>query len=156
LLKLSFTAADADPSAKRALGNQRAFLDPRVPEKDRRVVFLHVAGVAENCGPSAHLRTLASYGFHVFSQCYMSDYGLTHSGDKQHAGHLAAFAALRMPGPAVDVDEATPPFGRSHRLVTAVASEKPHSAVHAGKMSPEADRGFLLHPVWRYLYGVDN
>jgi hypothetical protein len=82
--------------------------------------------------------------------------GLTHSGDKQHAGHLAAFTALGMPGPVVDVDQATNPLGESHRLVTAVASEKPHSAVHAGKISPEADDGFVRDPLWRYLHGVDN
>ena len=83
-------------------------------------------------------------------------FGLTHSGDEQHAGHLAAFAALGMPGPVVVIDRAAPTFGGSHRLVTAVVSEKPHSAIHAGEMSPEADDGFVLHPVWRYLYGVDN
>ena len=102
LFKASFTARDADPSAQEALGNQRAFFDPRMPSRDRLVVFLHGAGVSENCGPAAHLRTLASYGFHVFSPCYVSDYGVENCGNDIAACRLEAFDGMRRspsPGP---------------------------------------------------------
>ncbi len=275
LFRATFLASDADPSASVALGNQKAFLDRRTPSRGQLVVFLHGSGVAENCGPTTHLKLLAGFGFHVLSPCYVADYGvencgdaiaacrleafdgvdrhpaiaiqpadsieqrisnglrhleevdpghgwitflaedgrpdwekivltghshgastaaligkthdvqrivllsgpydvgqawleepgmtaaerqfgLTHSADKQHAGHLAAFAALGLPGPEVDVDQVPPPYEQSHRLVTGVTSEKPHSAVYAGKMSPETDGVFVLEPVWRYLYGADD
>ena len=55
------------------------------------MVFLHGAGVAENCGPSGHLRVLASYGFHVFSPCYVSDYGVENCGREIAACRLEAF-----------------------------------------------------------------
>jgi hypothetical protein len=273
LLKAEFSAAEADDAAVKALGQQRAFLDTRVPARGQLVVFLHGAGSNESCGPAEHLRLLAGYGFHVFSPCYVADYGvencgsdirgcrleafegidhhpyvqiapadgierriarglrhldtlqpearwgdfladadrpdwtrivltghshgastaaligkvrrldrivmlagpydpdqawlaeapltavdryygLSHVGDPQHPGHLAAFAALGLPGPVVDVDRAAPPYGDSHRLITAVASDTPHSAVRAGSVSPRVGASFALEPAWRYLYGV--
>ena len=83
-------------------------------------------------------------------------FGLTHSGDKQHDGHLAAFAALGMAGPPVDIDSTAPPFEGSHQLITSVASDKPHSAVRAGNVSPKSKDRFVLDPAWRYLYGVND
>jgi len=83
-------------------------------------------------------------------------FGLTHSADRQHDGHLAAFEALGLPGAPVDVDHAAPPFDHSHRLITGVASGRPHSAVRAGGVSPSVGDRFVLEPVWRYLYGADR
>ena len=273
LLKAEFSAAEADGGAVKALGQQRAFLDTRVPARGQLVVFLHGAGSNESCGPAAHLRLLAGYGFHVFSPCYVADYGVencgrdikgcrleafegvdhhpyvqitpadsierrvarglryletlqpeagwgdfledddqprwqdivltghshgastaaligkvrplnrivmlagpydldqawlaetpltsvdryygfSHVGDQQHPGHLAAFEALGLPGPVVEVDRNAPPYGGSHRLITAVEGDTPHSAVRAGSVSPRVGESFVLEPVWRYLYGV--
>ena len=275
LLKAEFSAAEADGEAVMALGRQSAFRDPRVPARGLLVVFLHGSGNHESCGPGDHLRLLAGYGFHVFSPCYVADYGvdncgrdikgcrleafegidhhphvqiapadgierrvarglrhlatlqpeagwaeflaeddrprwqdvvltghshgastaaligkvrelnrivmlagpydrgqawlaeppltaveryygLSHVGDQQHPGHLAAFETLGLPGPVVDVDPTAPPYDGSHRLITALASEKPHSAVRAGSVSPKAGESFVLEPAWRYLYGVEE
>jgi hypothetical protein len=273
LLMAEFTAREADPEATQALGLERAFRDTRVAERGILAVFLHGAGTGERCGPSAHLKLLAGFGFHVFSPCYVSGYGvencgddiagcrleafdghdrhpfvtippadsierrivrglrhlavlqpdagwerfvdgdrprwekilltghshgastaaligterevlrivtlagpydpgqawlhrpprtpreryfgLTHRRDRQHPGHLAAFAALGYPGEPVLVDDGAPPRGGSHRLVTDVPSRNPHSAVRAGGSSPKRDGRFVLEPVWRHLYGVE-
>lgn len=275
LLKAKFTADAANPDATQALGLQQAFLDGRVPAQGQLVIFLHGAGRNENCGPVAHLRLLAAFGFHVFSPCYVSDYGvencgsdirgcrleafegidhhpyvriapadaieqrvarglrhletlqpeadwgrfldaagqpdwsqiiltghshgastaaligmvrpvrrvvmlagpydpgqawlketgltpissyyaLSHVGDQQNSGHLEAFALLGLPGPVVNVDRSTPPYGGSHQLITSVESANPHSAVRAGKPSPKSGERFALEPAWRYLYGLSD
>ena len=275
LLKAEFSAAEADGDAVKALGQQRAFLDTRVRARGQLVVFLHGAGKNESCGPAAHLRLLAGYGFHVFSPCFVADYGVENCGrdikgcrlvafegidhhpyleiapadsierriarglrhletlqpetgwgdfladtdrprwhsivltghshgastaaligmirplerivmlagpydpdqawlaetpltsidryfgfshvrDQQHAGHLTAFERLGLPGPVVDVDRNAPPYGGSHRLITAVEGDTPHSAVRAGSVSPKIGESFVLEPAWRYLYGVGD
>ena len=275
LLKARFTADAADPDATQALGLQQAFVDGRVPTQGRLVIFLHGAGRNEKCGPVAHLRLLAGFGFHVFSPCYVSDYGvdncgsdirgcrleafegidhhpyvriapadaierrvarglrhletlqpeadwgrfldsdgrpdwsqiiltghshgastaaligmvrrvgrvvmlagpydpgqawleqtgltpvsdyygLSHVGDRQHSGHLEAFALLGLSGPVVNVDRSQPPYGGSHQLVTSVESGNPHSAVRAGKPSPKRGERFALELAWRYLYGLSD
>ena len=273
LYEIRFRPDEADPRAKHRLGMQLAFLDTRVEPVGKLVVHLHGAGIPEVCGRPTHGRLVASFGFHVFSPCYDSGYGvgncgddiggcrleafegvdhhallqigppdctetrivkaleflakqnpqggwgffiedgkprwgsiivsgishgasssgviamhrqvdrvvmlsgpldtdqawlkgtpitalerfyaLTHTGDTQHPGHLAAFGDLALPGDPFIVDGASPPFGGAHRLVTSVPSPNGHSAVRAGDTSPKDESGnYVLEPVWRYMYGV--
>jgi hypothetical protein len=60
-------------------------------------------------------------------------------------------------GPIVNVDDASPPYGNSRRLVSAADvggdEKRAHSAVQPGKSSPQSPDGKLLYePVWRYLF----
>ncbi len=91
LLKITFTADQADPEATQALGQQRAFFDGSTKTRNQLVVFLHGAGSNESCGPAAHLQILAGYGFHVFSPCYVSDYGVENCGTDIEGCRLEAF-----------------------------------------------------------------
>ncbi|HRQ89449.1 MAG TPA: hypothetical protein PLA50_11665 [Bacteroidia bacterium] len=60
-------------------------------------------------------------------------------------------------GPIVDVDQSSPPYGNTRRLVSHADvggdANKAHSAVTPGGASPKDESGaFLYEPVWRYLY----
>lgn len=80
-------------------------------------------------------------------------YGLTHTGDPQHPGHLAAFAALKLPGEVTAIDGAAPPYGGSHRLKTSAMATNAHSSTAPGSASPKLNGAYLFLPVWRYLFG---
>jgi hypothetical protein len=94
LYKFQFTAAQADPDAGVALGNQLAALDTRVDSKGFLVVYLHGAGVPTTCGSVAHADYLASRGFHVVSPCYASDYGVGNCGTTIGECRLEAFDGI--------------------------------------------------------------
>ena len=267
-----FTAQEADPAARQALGVEQGVVDKSRVRLGPLVVFLHGAGTSERCAPVAHLRLLAGFGLPVFAPCYVSDYevercgaavaacrleafdgadrsgvirvgpadsierrivmglrhldrldpetgwagflagdrpdwgritlsghshgastaaligkerevgrivmlagpydrgqawleapartpvdryfGFSHKRDRQHEGHLEAFARLGLPGAPVDVDRARAPYGGNHRLLTGAATDNPHNAVRAGPAAPEEAGGYRFEPVWRYLYGV--
>jgi hypothetical protein len=72
-------------------------------------------------------------------------FGFTHTGDEQHSGHLAAFAALGLPGTPSVVDGAEPPYASSHRLVSSRATGNGHNAVSDGNIED-------YHPVFEYLF----
>lgn len=60
-------------------------------------------------------------------------------------------------GPIVNVDSASPPYGKTRRLISAADVggdiKRAHSAVTPGSRSPKDSDGALLYePVWRYLY----
>jgi hypothetical protein len=70
---------------------------------------------------------------------------------------------LHQYGPIVNVDEITPPYANSRRLISAADvnndAQKAHSSVTPGGASPKtADGEFLFEPVWEYLfnYPVDQ
>ncbi|HEX2659204.1 MAG TPA: hypothetical protein VHU40_13065 [Polyangia bacterium] len=267
LFTLQFPANDADPKATRALGKQTGYLDTRVQPKGKLVVFLHGADDYSVCGNGALGTLVASWGFHWFAPCYLSNYGVencgndiegcrmeafegvdhhtavtiarpdsieeriirglkqlqtlnpqgdwqyfldgdvprwseivitghshgastsgvigvhrkvfrvvmlagpndpgqawlsstpmtardrffgfSHTGDGQHSNHLAAFQALGLPGSPTRVDNAQPPFGDSHRLISSASVSDAHQSVAAGNIS-----GFI--EAWRYLYGGNN
>lgn len=94
LFEAKFTAADADPEAKLALGTQLAHLDTTVPSVGILVVYLHGAGQPSTCGSGAHGTMLASLGFHVLSPCYVSDYGVGNCGDDIEGCRLEAFEGI--------------------------------------------------------------
>ena len=82
-------------------------------------------------------------------------WGLTHRGDPQHPGHLAAFTTLGLPGAAVFIDAMTSPYGGSHRLASAAMTTDGHSSTQAGGASPRDAMGrYLFDPAWRLMYGV--
>jgi hypothetical protein len=62
-------------------------------------------------------------------------------------------------GPAVAVDDTTPPFGGSHQVVLRAAPATPkgeHGATTAGRATPKAEDGTpRMRPVWRHMFGVD-
>jgi hypothetical protein len=264
LHQVEFSADDADPDAERALGTQFAYLDTRAEPKGKLVIYLHGAGDFTSCGNGALGTLVASFGYHWFGPCYLSNYGvdncgddiegcrlealsgedhhafleiarpdsiearivrglqhlatlnpegdwsyfvdgeaprwssiivtghshgastsgvigvhhevfrvvmlagpydpeqawlsstpltpvdrffgLSHTGDSQHSGHLAAWASLELPGTPTRGDGAEAPYGNSHRLYTSVSSGDAHGSVQAGNIDE-------LLPVWRYLYG---
>lgn len=272
LYPFQFTAAAADPDAGRALGNEVAALDTRVPSLGLLVVYLHGAGAPSTCGSTTHENFLAARGFHVVGPCYVSDYGVgicgndiggcrleafdgidhtsviaiapadsievrvvqmlkrlqtlnpkgdwqffiddtgkprwnrivisgishgastagliakvrpvtrsvmlsgpldtgqawltqtsltpsdrlwafTHSLDPQHAGHLAAFIDLQLPGTPQRIELGARPWNDSHRLFTSVDAGDPHGSTQAGSASPRApDGGYLFGTVWEQLY----
>jgi hypothetical protein len=75
-------------------------------------------------------------------------FGLSHTGDSQHSGHLAAWASLELPGVPTRGDGAEAPYGNTHRIYTDVNSADAHGSVASGSVDG-------LVPVWRYLYGGD-
>ena len=88
-------------------------------------------------------------------------FGFTHMLDGGWTGHhycrswqLLGLTAL---GPIVNVDAASPPYGYSRRLVSAVDvggdADRAHGAVQPRENSPkDAAGGFQYEEVWRYLY----
>jgi hypothetical protein len=73
-------------------------------------------------------------------------FGFTHTGDGQHAGHLAALAALGLPGTPTSIDTSTPPYASSHRLTSSRSGGDAHGSVTSGNIAEYV-------PVWRHLYG---
>jgi hypothetical protein len=81
-------------------------------------------------------------------------YALSHAREPQHQGQLRNWEAMTLPGAPAQVDGQAPPFGGSHRLVTALPGGNPHGITAAGGASPtRPGGGYQLEPVWRYLYG---
>lgn len=78
-------------------------------------------------------------------------FGFTAVSDEQHAGHLAAFEALGLPGAPTSVDGVAPPYGGSHRLLSSAPGNS-HGATQAGGGSPEVDGDWLYRPVWEHMY----
>lgn len=78
---LTFTAKDAEPAATLILNQQNALLDTRVEPVGRLVVYLHGAGAPSNCGNNGLAELVVGWGYHWFSPCYSSDYGVAGCGD---------------------------------------------------------------------------
>jgi len=80
-------------------------------------------------------------------------YGFSHTADTQHAGHLAAFAALQVPGAATSIDGKAAPYGGSHRLITSAATTNGHSSTAPGGASPRTGAAYTFAPAWQVLFG---
>jgi hypothetical protein len=89
-------------------------------------------------------------------------FGFDHTKEMGHAGQLAVWAALKLPGSVVSVDGAAAPFGRSHRLVTTreprcapdgvCSPGEYHSSTVIDSVTPRSSRGVPAYgPVWRYM-----
>ncbi len=82
-------------------------------------------------------------------------WGLTHTADPQHSGHVAAFASLRLPGVLTSLDTAMAPYGGSHRISSSAMTTDGHGSTQAGGVSPRDATGrYLFEPAWRTMYGV--
>ncbi len=139
LYAFAFTAADADAEATLALGTQLAHLDTRVESLGVLVVYLHGAGAPTTCGSSAHGEMLAGQGFHVFSPCYVSDYGVGSCGDDIGGCRLEAFEGVDHS----DVIDVGPPDSIETRIVRGLE--------HLQRLNPEGDWTCFLDgdtPAW--------
>jgi hypothetical protein len=81
-------------------------------------------------------------------------YGFSHTGDGQHPGHLLAFEDMGLPGDVVSVDDATAPYGGSHRLISSAPTTNGHGSTQAGGASPQEGNAYVFLPVWQTIYGV--
>ncbi|MCA9582797.1 MAG: hypothetical protein KC416_13450, partial [Myxococcales bacterium] len=80
-------------------------------------------------------------------------YGLSHTGDGQHAAHLSAWSNSKMLGSPTSIDGKTPPYGSAHQLITSEASSYPHCSVAVHSSSPpENTDTYIFEPAWRYMY----
>ena len=80
-------------------------------------------------------------------------FGFTHTADDQHAGHLAAFQTMGLPGAVTTVDGATAPYGGSHRLRTSAATTNGHGSTAPGGASPKTGANYVFAPVWTTMFG---
>jgi dienelactone hydrolase len=92
-------------------------------------------------------------------------YGFSHVQEEQHPGHLKDWTAIGVAGPVTNVDGATPPYGGSRQLITALPvadGANPHGSTAAGKSSPKVPTtspttspttAYVYDAAWRYLYG---
>jgi hypothetical protein len=86
-------------------------------------------------------------------------YVLSHTKEDQFSQHVKDWEAMGLGklGPVTPVDDARPPFGSSHQLVTSLVpppGKNPHGVTAAGPASPQGSDGrYLLEPVFRYLFG---
>ena len=82
-------------------------------------------------------------------------YGLSHTDDPQHAGHLSSWESAGMLGAPTSIDGQAAPFGGEHRLITSEPNVYPHCSVVVHSSSPtNPDGSYIFEPAWRYLYGV--
>ncbi|MDD9932481.1 MAG: hypothetical protein OXT09_02695, partial [Myxococcales bacterium] len=82
-------------------------------------------------------------------------YGLSHTGDPQHDGHLSSWASAGLPGDPTSIDGQSAPYGGAHQLITSEPNDYPHCSVVVHGSSPTAQDGsFIFEPAWRHMYGV--
>lgn len=94
LYETTFGPEEADPGATLTLGTQLAYLDTRATPRGRLVLYLHGAGTPTTCGSTEHGKVLAAMGYHVFSPCYSSGYGVGNCGDDIEGCRLEAFEGV--------------------------------------------------------------
>lgn len=92
----TFKANDADPAAKQSLGNQGAYLDTGVKSKGKLVVYLHGASDAAltNCTNGEVANVVTAMGYHLFTPCYNSYYGVDKCKDDIGGCRLEAFEGV--------------------------------------------------------------
>jgi hypothetical protein len=87
-------------------------------------------------------------------------FGFSHTQEEQYPGHIKNWAAMGLPtlGAVTVVDDAAPPYGNSHQLVTSLAPANggnAHGTTAAGKAAPQLPDGrYRFEAVWRFLYGL--
>ena len=83
-------------------------------------------------------------------------YGLSHTDDEQHAGHLMSWSRAGMVGSPTSIDGSAAPYGDARQLITSVGNDYPHCSVVVHGSSPREGESYVFEPAWRYLYGVDS
>jgi hypothetical protein len=139
LYSLQFTPDEADPSASEALGNQFAYLDTRAAPRKELVVYLHGAGDFGNCGDGALGELVASFGYHWFGPCYLSNYGVDNCGTDIGGCRLEALEGEDH-HPFLNI---TRPNSIEERLVRGLT--------YLSERNPEGDWGYYLEgelPRW--------
>lgn len=82
-------------------------------------------------------------------------FAFSHTADSQHSGHLQSFEDMGLVGAPVSVDNASAPYGGSHRLITSAATNDGHGSTQAGGASPkDANGAYVFLPVWQTMYGL--
>jgi hypothetical protein len=132
LFQFQFRPSVVEPDAGRANANQLAALDTRVAPLGLLVISLHGAGPQTTCGSAAHNTLLASYGYHVISPCYLSDYGVGNCGADIGGCRLEAFDGVDRT-PVIDVRRAESIEGRVVRMLE-----------HLVTLNPQGDWGWFL------------
>lgn len=140
-------------------GDWMYFLDGEKPRWSKIVITGHSHGASSSAVIGMHrevARVVSLAGPYDPGQAWLSGtpltprdrfFGFSHTGDGQHQGHLAAFAALGLSGMPVRVDGAAPPYSGSHRLYSSASVSDPHGSVTSGNIADYVN-------VWRYLYGA--
>lgn len=83
-------------------------------------------------------------------------FAFSHTGDSQHPGHLQSFEDMGLAGAPTSVDDAAPPYGGSHRLISSAPTNDGHGSTQAGGSSPkDAGGAYLFLPVWKTMYGAE-
>jgi hypothetical protein len=132
LFTFQFTARDADPAASEALGRQYAYLDTRVEPKNQLVVYLHGAGEFGDCGNGDLGTLVASFGYHWFGPCFLSNYGVDNCGDDIGGCRLEALEGEDH-HPFVDISR---PNSIEERIVRGLS--------HLDTINPEGDWTYFL------------
>ncbi len=92
----TFKANEADAAAKESLGTQGGYVDTRVKAKGKLVVFLHGAGdqAPTSCTSGELANVVTAMGFHLFTPCYNSYYGVGACGNDIGGCRLEAFEGI--------------------------------------------------------------
>ena len=90
---------------------------------------------------------------HFFGFTHVLDGGWT----ADHYCRSWQLLRLNQYGPIIDVDQTSPPYANSRRLISGANvggdSKRAHSSVTPSRSSPSDENGALLYePVWEYLY----
>lgn len=139
LYSFDFSPSDADAEASMHDETQLAFLDTNATPIGRLVVYLHGAGAPSTCGSGPHGTMLAEFGFHVFSPCFVSDYGVGNCGDDIGGCRLEAFEGVDHS----DVIDIGPPDSIETRVVRGLE--------HLQAMHPGGDWQYFIRdgaPRW--------
>ena len=130
--------------------------------RERRVLRVGMFGGANDYGYEANGSvSVADWISGPFKTPKRRIFGFSHTLEQGHAGQLAVWAALGLPGAVTSVDGSGAPFGGSHRLTTsrrprcatAVCTEgEYHSSTVIDGVTPRDAPGVLSYsPVWRYM-----
>jgi hypothetical protein len=81
-------------------------------------------------------------------------YAFVHTGDPEYQDFVRNLMALGLPGMATSVDNAQPPYGNAHILISSASVGNPHGSTTAGSGSPRTGNSWRYAPVWRYMMGL--
>ena len=131
--------------------------------RERRVLRVGMFGGANDYTPVAGGSiAVANWIRGPFATPKSRLFGFSHTLEQGHAGQLAVWGALGLPGTPVSVDGAAAPFGGSHRLITSRAPRclpdgvcggaEYHSSTVIDGVTPRSSPGVPAYgPVWRYM-----